>query len=413
MAIFLEVARAIAEFEPVTFAADPDLVEDVQSRVAAAGPTVHPIDVRPIALNDSWTRDNGPMFVVRDGAAGREVAGVDWEFNAWGGLYDDFSLDKLVASRICESQGIPVIKKDMVLEGGSVHLDGEGTLLTTEECLCNPNRNPSMTKEEIEAELRATLGVSKIIWLPRGLAADTDTNGHVDNIACFARPGVVLLSWTDDEADEQHARSVEALRVLEAAQDARGRQLSVIKLPLSKPMHYTAEEVQGLEGVSDDDEMARRAGSRLAGSYVNFYICNGGIVMPGWGDAEADARAKAVLEESFPERKVVQLMTREVLLGGGNVHCITQQQPVGAPAQQLAALYPIIFPVALAVAAVGYSLGRHLLTNPEVFPGKKARAEQYSEEELVARGKGYANSLFRAAQEGHGLKGIFGDVPKN
>lgn len=297
------------------------------------------------------------------------------------------------------------------------------TLLTTEECLCNPNRNPGMTKAQIEAELRSTLGVSEIIWLPRGLAADTDTNGHVDNIACFARPGVVLLSWTDDEGDEQHARSVEALRVLEAARDARGRRLTVIKLPLSKPMHYTAEEVQGLEvrarrqdermddgfwmvaayymylhalrkrarrrlqrsiptqGVSDDDEMARRAGSRLAGSYVNFYICNGGIVMPGWGNAEADARwgradvwewlvavwnmgllafhagnclqrfpppppssspstprAKAVLQEAFPERKVVQLMTREVLLGGGNVHCITQQQPVGAPAQQLAAL---------------------------------------------------------------------------
>lgn len=113
--------------------------------------------------------------------------------------------------------------------------------------MCNPNRNPGKTKAEIEAELRATLGVSTIIWLPRGLAADTDTNGHVDNIACFARPGVVLLSWTDDEGDEQHARSVEALRVLEAAQDARGRQLSVIKLPLSKPMYYTAEEVQGLE----------------------------------------------------------------------------------------------------------------------------------------------------------------------
>lgn len=138
------------------------------------------------------------------------------------------------------------------------------TLLTTEECLCNPNRNPGMTKAEIEAELRSTLGVSTIIWLPRGLAADTDTNGHVDNIACFARPGVVLLSWTDDDADEQHARSVEALRVLEAARDARGRRLTVIKLPLSKPMHYTAEEVQGLE------VRARRLDGRMENDFLEL-----------------------------------------------------------------------------------------------------------------------------------------------
>lgn len=285
------------------------------------------------------------QFVVRDtqqsGASGTtppltddnlnltRVAGIDWDFNAWGGhtggLYPTWARDKAVASNILSLVGLSRFECPIVLEGGSIHVDGEGTLLTTEECLLNPNRNPQLTKEEIEEYLSKMLGVKKFIWLPGGLHGDDDTDGHVDNFACFARPGVVLLAWTDDVMDPQRERSLEALDVLENTTDAQGRKLEVIKVPLPPQMFRSAEDVRTVAAVEGVTE--RLEGVKLAGSYVNFYICNGGVVMPGLGDEKADAAAKAVIEKAFPDRKVVQVPTREVLLGGGNIHCITQQQP--------------------------------------------------------------------------------------
>lgn len=175
---------------------------------------------------------------------------------------------------------------------------------------------------------------AQVIWLQYGLHADDDTNGHVDNIAAFAAPGVVLLSWTDDERDPQYQRSLHCLRVLEASTDAQGRAVRVIKLPLPPPLHYTDEEARGVVPVPGT--VPRSAGTRLAASYANFYIANGGVVMPLFGVPE-DEQAKAVLEAAFPERRVVGVPTREVLLGGGNIHCITQQQP--AARQPSAARY--------------------------------------------------------------------------
>ena len=169
------------------------------------------------------------------------------------------------------------------------------------------------------------LGIKKFIWLPWGLHGDDDTDGHIDNFACFARPGVVLLSWTDDVMDPQRERSLEALDVLESTTDAQGRKLEIIKVPMPPPMFRTAEDVKTVAAVEGVTERAE--GMKLAGSYVNFYICNGGVVMPALGEVEADAAAKKVIEKTFPDRKVVQVPTREVLLGGGNIHCITQQQP--------------------------------------------------------------------------------------
>jgi len=259
------------------------------------------------------------------------LAAVDWEFNAWGGteggLYPNWYRDKHVARNILARLGVPRFPCPLVLEGGSIHVDGEGTLLTTEECLLNPNRNPKLSTIDIEHSLSTMLAVEKIIWLPFGLHGDLDTNGHVDNIACFARPGVVLLAWTDDTDDPQYQRSLKALQVLKNTTDARCRQFDVIKVPQppAGKMIRTASDVATLlpaEGVARREE-----GDVLAGSYVNLYVCNGGVVMPGLGQEEADARAKAVIEGAFPERKVVQVQTREVLLGGGNIHCITQQQP--------------------------------------------------------------------------------------
>ena len=250
------------------------------------------------------------QFIVRGGAAAApepqaaghpnstpscaqpHLAGVDWGFNAWGGtsggLYLSWDRDKEVAAGILRRVSAPRFSCPLILEGGSIHGDGEGTLLTTEECLLNPNRNPALSKGEIEGWLKCMLGVERVLWLPQGLVADEDTNGHIDNMACFARPGVVMLACTDDVGDPQHARSAAALRVLTAAVEARGRRLRVVKVPLPPPMVTTAEDGCGIEVV--EGVQARKEGVRLAGSYVNFYICNGGVVMPGLGHPEADAR---------------------------------------------------------------------------------------------------------------------------
>jgi len=183
-----------------------------------------------------------------------------------------------------------------------------------------------MTKLEIENELKDFLGVSKVIWIPRGLYGDEDTNGHVDNLCCFIKPGVILLSWTDDEKDHQYERSVEALSVLSQSVDAKGRQLQVVKIHVPGPLYMTEEEAQGV--VSSGHSVPRPAGTRLAASYVNFYIANGGIIAPSFGD-RWDEEAYAVLQKAFPDHEVVMVEGgREIALGGGNIHCITQQQPV-------------------------------------------------------------------------------------
>jgi agmatine deiminase len=293
-------------------------------------------------INSSTTTTTTTASTLEASKKERNIAAVDWDFNAWGGstggLYPDWQRDKLVASRIVSllqqdtnntsnrKQKIPLFPCPMVLEGGSIHVDGKGTCLTTEECLLNPNRNPNLSKTEIETWLGRMLGIKKVIWLPRGLYGDDDTNGHIDNFACFAENSVVLLAWTDDETDVQYEISVEALKILENETDAEGNPLRVVKVPLPKPMYSTEDDVRSVEAV--DGVKTRESGVRLAGSYVNFYICNGGVVMPGLGDEESDAKALAVVKKAFPERKVVQVQTREVLLGGGNIHCITQQQPI-------------------------------------------------------------------------------------
>lgn len=220
----------------------------------------------------------------------------------------------------------PRFPHSMILEGGSIHVDGEGTCLTTEECLLNKNRNPHLTKAEIEDELKAYLGVKKVIWLPHGLFGDDDTNGHIDNMCCFVKPGVVLLSWTDDVSDPQYERSLEAVSVLSNATDAKGRKLEIIKLHVPGPLYMTDEEASGL--IQDGEAKPRPPGTRLAASYLNFYIANGGIITPQFGDQKWDDEAVRVLSLAFPDYEVVRVDgAREIALGGGNIHCITQQQP--------------------------------------------------------------------------------------
>lgn len=317
---FLAVARAIARFEPVHVGISATALADAQAQI---GPE-EAIRFHVIPTNDAWFRDTGPTVLVH--ADGRRL-GVDWVFNAWGGklggLYEHWEEDDAVAAAILYLEGIPRWRADFVLEGGAIHVDGEGTLLTTRECLLSPNRNPLLSEHEIAERLQSHLGIEKIIWLPEGIYND-ETDGHVDNMACFVRPGEVLLAWTDDSDDPQFERSQAALAVLEQARDARGRPLTVHKIPVPRPIRITPEEAGQVD--TAPGTQPREAGDRLAASYVNFYLCNGGLVMPAFDDPMDEVAAR-LLADLFPDRTVVQVPGREILLGGGNIHCITQQIP--------------------------------------------------------------------------------------
>jgi agmatine deiminase len=320
---YVAVASAIAASEPMTMAVSDAWFE----RARAALPDG--VRVVEVSTDDAWLRDTGPTFVV-DGTGERR--GVDWRFNAWGGLdgglYAPWDRDDRVAAKVLETEGAKRYRPSIVLEGGAIHVDGEGTVLTTEECLLNRNRNPELGRDAIEAALHAHLGTEKVVWLGAGVYED-ETDGHVDNLACFARPGVVLLTWVEDPADPQHAISRDALTRLEAATDARGRSFEVIKVPAPGPLTTTAEEAA--EVTPAPGSRPRRAGDRMAASYVNFYLGNSRIVYP-LLDPARDAEAGAILAATFPDREVVGVPAREILLGGGNVHCITQQVPSRGPA---------------------------------------------------------------------------------
>jgi agmatine deiminase len=315
---FTEVARAIARFEPVTVGASTAHFESARAALPAH------IRVVEMSHDDSWVRDTGPTFVVNEKGA---VRGVHWRFNAWGGdhggLYSSWAQDELVARKVLEIEGRDRYVAQIINEGGAVHVDGAGTVLVTEECLLNENRNPQLTRAQIEKALRAFLGVSTVIWLGKGVFND-ETDGHIDELACFVRPGEVVLAWTDDKRDPQYAISQDAWERLNDARDARGRRLKVHKLQIPGPLYMTAKEAKGL--ITRPGTRPRPAGDRLAGSYVNFYIANGGIVMP-LLDARTDRAAAAQLRRLFPRRRIIGVPTREVLLGGGNIHCITQQVP--------------------------------------------------------------------------------------
>jgi agmatine deiminase len=315
---FAAVAAAIARFEPVSVGVSSAQYEFARARLDAR------VRVVEISSNDAWMRDVGPTFVVN--AAGKRRA-VDWQFNAWGGLsgglYFPWDQDDLVAQKVAAVEGVDRYRAPLIMEGGAIHADGQGTLLVTEECLLNPNRNPQLSKPQIEALLRAYTGASVIIWLGAGVIND-ETDGHVDNLACFARPGEVCLTFPASKRDAQWRVSSDALERLRAARDARGRQLKVHKLPSPGPLRMTAAEAAGVQHRAG--AKPRTAGARLAASYANFYIANGAVVMP-LLDVRTDSAAIARLKRIFPEREVVGVPGREILLGGGNIHCITQQVP--------------------------------------------------------------------------------------
>jgi agmatine deiminase len=320
---FGRVAAAIARFEPVTIGVSRAYFESARRAL--------PETVRLVEMShdDCWMRDVGPTFVAHVRGA---VRGVHWRFNAWGGLqeglYSPWDQDELVALKVLEIEGRDRYRAPLINEGGAVHVDGAGTALVTEECLLNANRNPTLNRAQIEAHLRTYLGVSTIVWLGKGVFND-ETDGHIDELACFVRPGVVCLTWTDNRRDPQYRISLDAWERLHDARDARGRGITVHKLVMPGPLVMTAREARGVQVRSGS--APRRAGQRLAASYVNFYVANGGIIMP-LLDPQRDRAAAALLKRLFPRRRVVGIVTREILLGGGNIHCITQQVPAPRPA---------------------------------------------------------------------------------
>lgn len=294
---YLLVAQAIAQFEPVTMVAVPAQLPEAQQ---ACG---NHVEVLPMSFNDAWLRDMGPTFVINPRG---DVAGVSWQFNAWGGSHPDHEHDATFAQRLLAQLNLPCYTAPLVLEGGAIHVDGEGTALTSEDCLLNPNRNGRLSRAKIESLLRAYLGVTQVIWLGEGLQ-DDETSGHVDNLACFVRPGVVVALSTQDPQDSNYAALQDNLQRLRQARDAKGRVLEVVTI--EQPAYR-----------ADDN------GLRLALSYLNFYIANGGVVIPSFADP-ADSAALATLTRLFPERRVVAVPTLDLVHGGGGIHCITQQQP--------------------------------------------------------------------------------------
>ena len=318
-AVFARVANTIGEYEPMTM-----IVSKAQFANARHMLNDY-VRVVEMSNDDSWVRDCGATFVKNDQGG---LRGVDWEFNAWGGLVDGlyfpWDSDDKIAQKMCELERVDSYRTDgFVLEGGSIHVDGEGTVMVTEECLLSEGRNPHMTKEEIEKKLCDYLNCEKVLWIPRGIYND-ETNAHVDNMCNFVKPGVVVLAWTDDVNDPQYERSVEAYNYLSNEVDAKGRKLEIHKLYTPTPILITKQESMGVDAV--EGTLPRQEGDRLAASYANYYTGNGFIALPVFNDPR-DKDAMALLQQLYPDRKIIPIYAREILLGGGNIHCITQQLP--------------------------------------------------------------------------------------
>lgn len=324
--VFAEIIGKIAEFEKVFVLASNKKFHHAKACLE----NVRNAEVLNINSDDAWARDTAPTFVVNGKG---DIRAVDWQFNAWGGEYDglyaNWDNDDKIPYELCKKLGIALYDAHpFVLEGGSIHTDGDGTLITTEECLLSKGRNPQLTKAEIEEKLNKYLGINKIIWLPKGIYND-ETNGHIDNICAFVAPAEVVLAWCDDENDPQYAISKACLDILENSTDNKGRKIKVHKLPVPKiPVTVTEKDLEGY--VFEDGEDTREVGERLAASYVNFYFCNGAVILPQFGgeNSESDRLAAEILEKVCKDKKIIPIYARDIILGGGNIHCITQQIPL-------------------------------------------------------------------------------------
>ena len=293
---YADVANTIARFDPLNVLVPTRKLDEAK---ALLGKGVRIIE---LAIDDSWARDSGPNFLVN---ADGDIAGSTWTFNSWGGKHLPFDQDALMGQRILEMAAARRFASSMVCEGGAVTVDGEGTIITTESCLLNPNRNPAMIRAQIEAELCRTLGAEKVIWLP-GDPEETETDGHVDGVAAFIEPGRVLMEINSDTTDPHYAVGQRNLAAMRGQKDARGRTLQI---EFIEEGHYRPGLWNG--GCS---------------SYINSYLANGAVVVPGYG-YDRDPLAVETYQRLYPQREIVQVQIGHIAQGGGGVHCITQQQP--------------------------------------------------------------------------------------
>ena len=293
---YVKVANAIREFEPVTMVVSPEHHDEARELL---GPE---IDLMVAPIDDSWARDAGPNFLINDQG---QLAGSTWGFNAWGGNYPDYNNDNAVGERILKHAGAAVFDSELIAEGGGVIVDGEGTVITSESCFLNTNRNPGWTRAEVEQELLRTLGASKLIWLP-GNPDEKETNGHIDGFAQFVRPGVVLMETSYDLTNPWFDIMQDNINALRGQTDAKGRNIDMAFI----------EDAYG----------CKTSGQKFCTSYINSLLCNGGLIMPKYG-IDTDERVKAVYQKLFPERRIVQISIDNIVTGGGGIHCITQQQP--------------------------------------------------------------------------------------
>ncbi len=296
---FARVARAISTFEPVVMAVRPQ--DSAEPKLACSGR----IETFEVALDDSWARDIGPTFLTHP--EGRKAA-VQWQFNAWGNKFFPYGEDAQFAARAAAAVDTQVYFAPLVCEGGAIHTDGAGTLLTTEQCLLNENRNPQFDRQQIEERLALFTGTRRIIWLGSGFS-DTETDGHIDNIACFVAPGKVIVGIPSSRAHPDYEPVMDVLFRLNNARDAEGRKLEIVEVEQPRTPR--------------EDWQARR----LQSSYINFYLPNGGVVMPSFDDPN-DEPARTIIADCFPGRDLLQVEALDIVQGGGGIHCITQQEPV-------------------------------------------------------------------------------------
>ncbi len=292
---YADVANTIAEFEPVNLLVLPSMLDDARAYLSKN------VEIIEMSVDDSWTRDSGPNFLINDSGL---LAGSTWEFNAWGDKFRPYDQDALMGSRILDLVGVDEYTSTMIAEGGGITVDGEGTVITTESCFPNKNRNPHLTKKEIESELCRTLGASKVIWIP-GDPNETGTDGHIDGIAAFIEPGRILVEISPDSSDPHYRVGQNNVKALKNIKDAKGRTLEIDFI------------YEGDYSVLEFDECR---------SYINSYLANGAVIVPGYNH-ERDHLAVETYQKIYPDREVVQIQISDIAIGGGGIHCITQQQP--------------------------------------------------------------------------------------
>jgi agmatine deiminase len=304
--IFAEIVKWLAPGEEVHLnVRDREMEHEVRAVLAENAVSPHNVFFHFHPTNDAWCRDHGPIFVQRERNGRTEQRILDWGYNAWGNKYPPYDLDDVIPTRIGAELGIPVISPGIVLEGGSIEVNGQGTLLTTEACLLNPNRNPSLTRDEIESCLRDNLGVHHVLWLGDGIEGD-DTDGHVDDLTRFVDDRTVVTVLEDDPGEHNYQPLRDNLERLRSMTDQEGRPLHVVTLPMPRPLYYE--------------------GQRLPASYANFYIGNRVVLLPAY-DSAKDETARGILQRLFPSRQVVVIDCTDLVWGLGALHCVTQQWP--------------------------------------------------------------------------------------